>query len=329
MSLGNLVSKSLKEFTCCRTILIGGLVSLAAAGMAMAEDAGELTLGYVGSAGPTNVPGNLALEQLEQEGWKSDYIEFDSPDILTQALINGDVDVAIMGPSTVFAAAAAGANLRMISTNNAIDFIVIASSEIESCDELDGQLVAYHSPGATSTFHLFRYMFNNCPDSEPDYIVLAGSANRATALLNGQIKGTIVRLEDWVAITGGEDERARILGVLAKDQGSLLTSAIVVGADQLESRADAIRTFLDALQAQFDSIYADADAYAELALPYLEGGTTESVAVVYRQHAEQELFPRASGITREQVAETMQFYEDADKIEKGRLTPEDVADFSF
>ena len=318
-----------KNLAASTLILAGGAISLAAAGQSLAQDAGELTFGFPGSAGPTNVPGILALKELESMGWKTEYIEFDSPDILTQALINGDVDVVSMGPSTVFAAAAAGADLRMISTNNAIDFIIISSSDIESCDELDGKLVAYHSPGATSTFHLFRYMANTCPDSEPEYIVVSGSANRATALLNGQIQGTIVRLEDWVAITGGEDERGRILGVLAEDQGSLLTSAIVVAAEQVETQRDETVAFLEALQRQFDMIYEDPVAYAEAALPYLEGGTTESVAVVYAQHADQGLFPRATGLTRSQVSETMDFYAEAGKIEEGKLTPEDVADFSF
>lgn len=310
--------------------LVGGvaLAALASAG-AFAQDAGNITLGFPGGVGPTDIPAILALEDLKAQGWTTSYIEFDSPDIQTQALLNGDIEVASMGPATVFAANLAGADLRIVSNNNRIDFIVLAKSDIEACADLNGQIVAYHSTGSTTTAHLYRYIADNCPEIEPNYMVLSGSANRAAALLNGQIAGTIVRMEDWIAATGGEDERARVLAVLANDQATLLTQTIVVSAKNLDADREEVQAFVDALHGQFSKVYADPAAYAEAALPYLDGATLEGVSAVYGALVAEELFPKDKALSLDQVEDTIAFYEEAGRAEAGALTPDNVADFTL
>lgn len=310
--------------------LLGGvaLAALATAGT-FAQDAGDITLGFPGGVGPTDIPAILALESLKAQGWTTDFIEFDSPDIQTQALLNGDIQVASMGPATVFAANLAGADLRMVSNNNSIDFIVLAKSDIETCADLNGQIVAYHSTGSTTTAHLYRYIADNCPEIEPNYMVLSGSANRAAALLNGQIAGTIVRMEDWIAATGGEDERAKVLSLLAETQSTLLTQTIVVSAKNLETDREEVAAFVDALHEQFALVYQDPAAYAEVAVNYLDGATVETVGAVYDALVEAELFPQEKALSQTQVEDTIAFYVEAGRADEGALTPEGVADFTL
>lgn len=296
---------------------------------ALAQEAGDITLGFPGGVGPTDVPAILALEALKAEGWTTDYIEFDSPDIQTQALLNGDIDVASMGPATVFAANLAGADLRIISNNNRIDFIVLAAPDVAECADLDGKLVAYHSTGSTTTAHLYRYIADNCPEITPNYMVLSGSANRAAALLNGQIAGTIVRMEDWIAATGGEDERANILALLAETQATLLTQTIVVSEKAIEAERAEIQAFVDALHGEFAKVYDDPAGYAEAAIAYLDGATVEGVAGVYAALAAEGLFPREKALSPNQIEDTIAFYVEAGRVGEGELTPDSVADFTF
>lgn len=312
-----------------KSLLCGAAVATLATASVMAQDAGNLTLGFPGGVGPTDIPAILALEEMKTQGWTTEYIEFDSPDIQTQALLNGDIQVASMGPATVFAANIAGADLRIVSNNNSIDFIVLAKTGIEECADLDGEIVAYHSTGSTTTAHLYRYIADNCPDITPNYMVLSGSANRAAALLNGQIAGTIVRMEDWIAATGGEDERAKILALLAETQSTLLTQTIVVSAKNVEAERGEIEAFVDALHGQFAKVYEDPAAYAELAAPYLDGASVETVAAVYGALVEAELFPKEKALSPDQIADTIAFYEEAGRAEPGALTPENVADFTL
>lgn len=312
-----------------KSLLCGAALATLSSMATLAQDAGNITLGFPGGVGPTDIPAILALEEMKAQGWTTNYIEFDSPDIQTQALLNGDIQVASMGPATVFAANLAGADLRIVSNNNSIDFIVLAKTGIEECADLDNQIVAYHSTGSTTTAHLYRYIADNCPDITPNYMVLSGSANRAAALLNGQIAGTIVRMEDWIAATGGEDERAKVLALLAETQSTLLTQTIVVSAKNLEAERAETEAFVDALHAQFARVYEDPAAYAELAVPYLDGATVETVSAVYAALTEANLFPKEKALSLAQVQDTIAFYEEAGRAEAGALTPEGVADFSI
>ncbi len=315
--------------TVLKTLLGGVAIATLATASVFAQDAGNITLGFPGGVGPTDIPAILALEDMKAKGWTTNYIEFDSPDIQTQALLNGDIQVASMGPATVFAANLAGADLRIVSNNNSIDFIVLAKTGLETCADLDGQIVAYHSTGSTTTAHLYRYIADNCAGITPNYMVLSGSANRAAALLNGQIAGTIVRMEDWIAATGGEDDRAKILALLAETQSTLLTQTIVVSAKNLDAERAETEAFVDALHDQFAKIYADPTAYAELAVSYLDGASVETVSAVYGALAEAELFPKEKALSLAQVEDTIAFYEEAGRADPGALTPEGVADFSI
>lgn len=71
-------------------LLLAGTLALAACGSGGDADASgdkSLTLGFPGTIGPTDTPIIAALESLEEDGWETEYIEFDSPDVQTQALM--------------------------------------------------------------------------------------------------------------------------------------------------------------------------------------------------------------------------------------------------
>lgn len=289
----------------------------------------SIVLGFPGGIGPVDVPAIQALEALEADGWKTEVIEFDSPDILTQALLNGQVQIAPMGPSTAIAANLAGADLRIVGKTNLIDHVIITAPDVENCSQLDGRTVAYHSTGSTTTTHLRHYLATNCPEANPNFIVLSGSANRVLALLNGQIAGTLVRLEDWMAITGGQDDRAKVLSRLIEDQRDILTGTVVVSASHMETNEPAIRAFIAELEQQFEAIYADPAGYARAHARHLPEMTADDLAAVYVALAEGGMFPLDDPLNPEEIQATLQFYENAGVVEPGALAVDDLADFSF
>lgn len=311
---------------------VAGALSIAltacSGGNSGSGDSNTLTLGFPGSIGTTDVPAVLALEALKEDGWDASYIEFDSPDVQTQALLRGDVNVASMGPATVMSADLAGSDIKMVANNNNNDLQVIASPDITECADLDGKPVAYQSDGATSTAHLKRWLQDNCPDAQPEFMVISGSANRATALLEGQISGTIVRLEDWIPAIEGHEGEAEILASLSADQSDLLTQTIAVTNESLESNPDLTQAFLEALQAEFDELNADPTAYADKAAEILDVDPAEAAAV-YEQLVEEGVIPETVGIDMSHVDATLTFYQENGTIPEGDLTSSDVADDRF
>lgn len=286
----------------------------------------SITLGFPGSVGPTDAPLLAALNSLGDEGWDVDYIEFDSPDVLTQALMGGDIDVASMGPATVMAADEKGAELTMVGNNNMLDYQLVANASIASCEELDGQTVAYHSEGSTSTAHLRRYLADNCPDAKPEFVVISGSSNRVTALLEGQIDGTIVRLEDWMSVDV-DPSVAHVIDDLSETQSELLTQTIVIDGARVDKSGPAVAALLGALDEQFAAVNADPVAFAKIAAEVLGEDITE-VQPVLEALVANGTFPESYKLSKASIDATLAFYQAAGTVTDA-LTADQVANLDI
>jgi ABC-type nitrate/sulfonate/bicarbonate transport system substrate-binding protein len=280
-------------------------------------------LGFPGTIGPTDTPIIAALQSLEDEGWDVEYIEFDSPDVQTQALMGGDINVASMGPATVMAADEGGAELTMVGNNNILDYLIVGASDVSSCADFDGRTVAYHSEGSTSTAHLRRYLADQCPEAEPEFVVISGSSNRVTALLAGQIDGTIVRVEDWMAVDAGG--AADIIDNLVETQADLLTQTIVVDRAAGDGATEAAAALLAALDEQFAAVNDDPAAFAATAADIL-GSDVDEVQPLLEALVENGTFPETSELDPASVEATIGFYRDAEVI-GDELSAETVADY--
>ena len=286
---------------------------------------GSVVLGYPGGLGPGDAPSALALETLKADGWEVEFIEFDSPDVQTQALLRGDVNFAAMGPSTVMSANLAGADLKMVTNDVRNDLQIVVSPDIKECADLDGKPVAYHSEGSTSTAHLKRWLSDTCPDASPEFMVISGSANRATALIQGQIAGTVVRLEDWIPAIKGNESKAQVLTSLSEDQSNLLAHTITTTSKTLDENSAVVDAYLEALQAEFTALQADPAAYADRAAEVLGMDAAELVDV-YEQLVELGIFPTEVGIDMDEVDATLKFYQESGSVPEGELSASDIAD---
>lgn len=314
---------SLKRSLPTLGLLLAGALALSACGGggADAADGESITLGFPGTIGPTDTPIIAALNGLEEDGWDVEYIEFDSPDVQTQALMGGDVNVASMGPATVMAANEAGADLRMVGNNNILDYLMIASADVATCSDLDGRTVAYHSEGSTSTAHLRRYLAENCPEASPEFVVISGSGNRVTALLEGQIDGTIVRIEDWMSVDPGT---AHELDTLSETQADLLTQTIVIDSSRSEQAGPAAAALLAALDEQFAAVREDPAAFAEVAAQIL-GSEASDVQPVLEALIADGTFPETSALPQASIDATLAFYQETGTVSE-ELTADQVAD---
>ncbi|MCT1829758.1 ABC transporter substrate-binding protein [Brevibacterium luteolum] len=283
----------------------------------------KVVLGFPGGLGPTDVPAVKALEVMKDEGWDTDYIEFDSPDVQTQALISGDTNLASMGPATVMAADVQGGSMKMVGENNSNDLLIVTAGDVNECSELDGKPVAYHSEGSTSTAHLRAWIDDQCSGTEPQWMVISGSGNRTAALVDGQIAGTIVRTEDWVAGTEGTNTDAHVLDELSATQSDLLTQTIVTTEENTDS--EATDKFLEELDKQFQAVNEDPETYAEGAADLLPNIENDTLTNIYASLVEQNVFPESHELSKDKVDATISFYEDSETIPRGEVSSEDVA----
>lgn len=177
----------------------------------------------------------------------------------------------------------------MIASNNKNDLLVVAAAEITQCSQLEGKPVAYHSDGSTSTAHLMSWISDECGAS-PEWLVISGSSNRTTALINGRIDGTIVRTEDWVHCLRGVDSDAHVLAELSESQSELLPQTIVINIQFLDDNVEYHQQFLETHDEQFALVNADPEAYAEMAYEYLPNMDPDALAEIYTSLSQQGVF---------------------------------------
>ena len=80
------------------------------------------------------------------------------------------------------------------------DWSVLAKADIVHCADLDQRRMAIHSECSVSAAMLRAYIEKTCPGTEPEYLIIPGSENRASALLVGEIDAAPVELIDAVRI---------------------------------------------------------------------------------------------------------------------------------
>ena len=164
-----------------------GIVSVAAQS--------DFPIGY-SSLGGTYAFISLIEEQrfLEQEGIRPQFVYIGGPQI-TQALIAGDIRMAIVGGASPVRAAAQGAELRFIGgVTDKENITIVTDAKITKPAELKGTRMAIDRLGDYSDFRARKVLERYGLEAQKDVILLqiGGQTGRFAALRSGQVQSTFV-----------------------------------------------------------------------------------------------------------------------------------------
>ena len=115
-------------------------------------------------------------------------------------MARGDADFSVGAGRTIWQAISQGAELMTIMEHAANGWLALSVPEIVTCRDLDGRRYAHHSEGGVSKAMSDAYILEKCPGTQPEILIIPGSANRAAALLAGQIEVATVKVADRVEI---------------------------------------------------------------------------------------------------------------------------------
>jgi NitT/TauT family transport system substrate-binding protein len=133
----------------------------------------------------------VALERAKEKGFDYKLTSFAKEDLAIQAVIGGQAEIGIATPYAVMQKTKAP--LRGLMQLTQLVFFPVADKSIKSWKDLDGQPFTFHARGSgTEAIGNILAKRNNITFGQRNYI--AGSENRIVAMLNGQIKATIVDL---------------------------------------------------------------------------------------------------------------------------------------
>ena len=155
----------------------------------------DFPIGY-SSLGGTYAFISLIEEQrlLEQEGIRPQFVYIGGPQI-TQALIAGDIRVAVVAGASPVRAAAHGADLRFIGgVTDKENITIIADPKITKPAELKGTRMAIDRLGDYTDFRARKVLERYGLEAQKDVTLLqiGGQTGRFAALRTGQVQSTFV-----------------------------------------------------------------------------------------------------------------------------------------
>lgn len=265
----------------------------------------------------------IALERARERGVDYDLTSFAKEDLAIQAVVSGQADLGMGTPYTVMQKSRAP--LKLLFQVTRLVFFPVADKSYETWKDLDGEPFVFHARG-TGTEAIGNIIAKREGISFGQRSYVPGSENRVIAMINGQIKATIVDLANKNLLMSKAGDRFHILpGVDRPASDELLFGR----ADWIESNQEKVDIVVEELLKLWREMAADpAIIETERAKRnLLKDQPQEVLATVtdfYTQGVKEGIFHPAGGIDAPAI--DFDFYVEAGQME-GPVADLKVEDF--
>jgi ABC-type nitrate/sulfonate/bicarbonate transport system substrate-binding protein len=178
----------------------GGSPAPSATPTIAAKKVGSAKIAIGGAWNVGYLPTAVAIDRLNAMGYKFDPVIIATPQAMSQAAAQGDIDIGTVGPGDFFAAADGGLDAKMFFGFQNNSFVLVAKKELTTCKSLDGKRVAVQSLASTTNALLNAFIAKECPGTKPNVMIVAGSDNRLAGLLQNQLDATPLDLQSLVLL---------------------------------------------------------------------------------------------------------------------------------
>jgi NitT/TauT family transport system substrate-binding protein len=183
----------------------------------------------------------VALERAKDNGLEYDLTSFSKEELAIQAIINGQADVGVGTPYSVIQKTKVP--LRNIFQVSRLVFFPVAANEYQTWQDLDGEPFTFHARG-TGTEAIGDIIADREGIAFGERSYVPGSENRIVAMMNGQIKATIVDLSNKNILMEKAGDRFHVLpGV--DDPAS--DEVVFASLEWLENHPDDANTLVESL----------------------------------------------------------------------------------
>ena len=272
----------------------------------------------------------LAFEKMQDEGFAVAPTFYAQGELAAAAVAGGQADFGV-GASTVWLTAIlAGEPLAGIMEQTANGWSVMGILDVTSCEEIGGMRTAIHSEGSVSTAMLRAYIDENCPGTEPEYLVIPGSENRAAALMAGEIDVTPSELIDSIRVMELRPGEFHRVANFATDLPGLKTGGYWVRTGFADENPEAVESFIRNVLEVHRRINDEPEWFVEQVPRFLEmedediallPGIVDALLAINN-------YPVNGGLTLESGQFTIDFFTDAGRLDAG-LTAEQAFELSY
>jgi len=280
---------------------------------------------YTSAVDIGDIPSLMAHRSLEQAGYEVETTFFANPELAVEALAGGSVDVASGGSRAFWAAAAKGADIRMVMEHSENGYQLATVPGITQCRDLDRRTLALSSRGSLPTALGERFL-RGCPEARPRVIILPHSGDRLAALLHGAVDAAVLQRSDVQRLKSRQPGRFSPVGEFAAILLDLDFSGVFVNRAFANTRRAVLLSYVQ------ERIRANRRALEVSALLVEEAGRWPTMGTLEQSVIDGEVrapaWTRDGGMTRTSVADTLRFFVDAGSL-PGSLSADQVADFSI
>jgi NitT/TauT family transport system substrate-binding protein len=285
-------------------------------------------IAYPSSIGFSHVPMVMTTERLKSQGWGVEDVFFSATEVAAEATAKGEAPLTSAAAVTVLRAMEAGARMVMVGERVANEWTIASTTDIRDCAGLTGKRVAIHSEGSISTTMIRVWINSTCRGTNPNYIIIAGSDNRAIALLNKQIDASPLELSDWIAVNTRQPNTFHLLVNFAQGLPDLANTPITVNTNWAEQNRPVVVAYLAELMKTHRMIAANPKLLEDASKRLLPSVDENALPEIVRAYQAIKGFDVNGGLTPQRVQGTLKFFTDTGDLKAG-LTPQNTANFTY
>jgi ABC-type nitrate/sulfonate/bicarbonate transport system substrate-binding protein len=265
----------------------------------------------------------VTLDRMKAEGYDVQRIDFQSPETMTLALQQGQVDIIGTSAGTVFSAIDAGFDGKAFLGMASSDFLMVARKDLTTCASLDGKRVAVQSREGTTGVLATQWFQKACPDAKPNILIVPGSENRVAGLIAGQLDASPIDSQNAAQLM---NKRPSDFAPIASfNEGpQLLASVYFAPTAWLESHADLVKALTKTYTQVLHDSYADKSILLTPTKTLLSDMDPALVEGVVDSWMKRGVFVPVSGVKADTVDAAIKFYSSARPYKKIK-TAADVA----
>ncbi|MBM3547328.1 MAG: ABC transporter substrate-binding protein [Alphaproteobacteria bacterium] len=236
----------------------------------------------------------IGLERAKERGVAYNLTSFSKEELAIQATINGQADIGVGTPYAVMQKTKAP--LRAVFQMSRLVFFPVADKSYRTWKDLDGQPFVFHGRGSgTEAIGDIIAKRNNIKFGQRSYV--PGSENRVIAMINGQIKATIVDLANKNLLMSRAPDRFHVLpsvDVPASDE------LVFVRADWLQANRAKVDIIVEEMlklwqEMAKDPTIIDAERKKRNLMADLPKQVLDNITPFYQQAIKEGVYDRRGG----------------------------------
>ena len=268
-------------------------------------ESNEVTMAYsAGVPQVEKVPTNIALDNLEDQGFDTDIIYLESSEDPINAVARGDANFGSASATAVFTAIGQGAPLTAIMQANGPNYVLPAPAGSDSPEDLDGLRFGIHAEVSSTALYL-AVALEDYPEVEPEVLVVPGSANRIEAMAAGELDSSVIQISDVPRLEELAEGEYDVIWNFAQENPNLIDSVLFTHDDTLEEDPALVDTVIEASLDATDYVYDNVDSLADWIAELVPDTDEELAQELAELYTDSELWPHDGGLSPDGVELTI------------------------